>query len=293
MLPRRAAHSETLGNNATAMTTYKTGFRCLLAAVVSLLCAAPLRVLGATPVEKLAPGVAFLRKDDAKESLAGTGFFIHSAETLYLVTASHVSNILSLASPITVATSAGRPFTFPLQSLVPKSPAPVWVVHPRADVAALRVTPAPDFLKNHLAGHFMPSSWLERAKEAPLRAITVTVLGFPLQLGVSQYFSPISRETKAASGLLELPRFDTKALSTFFVTQDPSVGGFSGAPVFDTGLPYSTENVGLSVRVGAEPRIVGLVHGTLSDNTGGKLGAIVPAFIILEVLEQARSESPR
>lgn len=272
------------------MRIHKTGVQCFPQAVVLLLCAAPLPALGSMPVEKLAPGVAFLRKDDAN---AGTGFFIHSGQIFYLVTASHVSSILSPTSSITVAAGAGRPFTFPLQSLVPKSAVLEWAVHPQADVAVLQINPAPDFLRNHLAGHFMPSSWLEPAKEAPLRAIVLTVLGFPLQLGVSQYFSPISRETKAASGLLELPRFDTKVISTFFVTQDPSVGGFSGAPVFDTRLPYSTENVGLSVQLGAEPRIVGLVHGTLSDNTGGKFGAIVPAFIILEVLERARSAPPK
>ncbi|MBI2017199.1 MAG: trypsin-like peptidase domain-containing protein, partial [Candidatus Rokubacteria bacterium] len=252
-------------------------------AMVAAFCAGP--AVAALPVEKLAPGVAFLRRDDTKDSPAGTGFFIASAEKLYLVTASHVSRMLSLASPITISTAAGRPFTFPLGTLLPKSEPPKWV-HAQADVAVLRISPSPEFLKTNLAGHFLPSSWLEKAKQAPLRAITLTVLGFPLQLGVSEFFSPISRETKAASGLLELPRFDTKVMSTFFLTQDPSVGGFSGAPVFDTRLPHSTGNIGLSVQIGAEPRIVGLVHGTLSDNTGGKFGAIVPAFIIVELLDQ-------
>ena len=82
-------------------------------------------------------------------------------------------------------------------------------------------------------------------------------------------------------------------MSTFFITQDLSIGGFSGAPVFDTRLPYSSENVGLFVQVGSEPRIVGLVHGTLSENTGGKLGATVPSFVILQVLEQAAAQPPR
>lgn len=277
----------------TAMRINRNCVRSLSLAMAAALLAAPLPVLGAVPVEKLSPSVAFLRRDDAKESLAGTGFFIAAAETLCLVTAAHVSRILSPASPITIATPAGRPFSFPLRTLVPKSATLKWVSHPQADVAALRINPPPDFLRDHLAGHFMSSSWLERAKQPPLRAITLTVLGFPLQLGVSQYFSPISRETKAASGLLELPRFDTKVVSIFFVTQDPSVGGFSGAPVFDTRLPYSTEHVGLLSQVGAEPRIVGLVHGTLSDNTGGKLGAIVPAFVILEVLNRVECASPK
>lgn len=258
-----------------------------LSLVVSI---APLPAQSAVPVERLSSGVVFIRKEEAPESPSGTAFFIYSGAAFYLVTAEHVSRLLSLASPITVATADGRPFTFPISRLVPKSTDLKWFTHAHADVAVLPIDPAPDFAKEHLVGHFMPSSWLEAVKGAPLRGLTITVLGFPLRLGVSQYFSPISRETRAASGLLEFRRFDNGVMSTFFVTQDPSVGGFSGAPVFDTRLPYSSERAALDLRqVGSEPRIVGLVHGTLSDQTGGKFGAIVPGFIILEVLEQARS----
>jgi hypothetical protein len=46
------------------------------------------------------------------------------------------------------------------------------------------------------------------------------------------------------------------------------------------------------IEMGVEPRIVGLVHGTLSDSTGGKMGAIVPSFLILETLEQVGTASP-
>ena len=114
--------------------------------------------------------------------------------------------------------------------------------------------------------------------------MTLTILGFPLKLGPSRYFFPISQETKAASGLVELPRFDTKKPSVFFVTQDPIAGGFSGAPLFDTRLPFASESATLDFPSGAEPRIVGLMHGTLKDKTGAKFGAIVPSFLILEVL---------
>jgi trypsin-like peptidase len=241
----------------------------------------------ANQVEKLAPGVVFLRGTDAAgNSIVGTGFFLHTdGKLLYLVTASHVSRVLSVASSVTIAATNGGPFTFPIKDLVPGATGLAWVVHPHADIAVLRINPARDFIQSHLMGHFMPTSWLEGAKEAPLRTITLTVLGFPLGLGVSQeHFSPVSRETKAASGLVELRWGDNRTTSIFFITQDPSVGGFSGAPVFDTRLPHATENTGLAIEVGRDPRIVGLVHGTLPDDTGGKLGAIVPSFLILEVL---------
>ncbi len=134
-----------------------------------------------------------------------------------------------------------------------------------------------------MASRFTPIKLLRGEESAPPRFLTLTVLGFPLALGVSGKFSPISRETKAASDLLTTNRGDTKKPALFFVTQDPSIGGFSGAPVFDTGLPYSTE--GNMVLRSKTLQVVGIVHGTLSDDTGGKLGAVTPAYLLLELLQ--------
>jgi hypothetical protein len=61
----------------------RKGARCVtLAMVVTAICAASLLAMAALPVEKLAPGVAFLRRDDTPNSPAGTGFFVASAERL-------------------------------------------------------------------------------------------------------------------------------------------------------------------------------------------------------------------
>src|SRR5436309_12687982 len=50
----------------------------------------------------------------------------------------------------------------------------------------------------------------------------------------------------------------------------PSIGGFSGAPVFLLPQPFFTEGK-FSIPGSNNPAIcVGLVHGTLSDSTGGK-----------------------
>jgi len=264
---------------------------------IAILAFTSLTIKAAIPIERLSQGVVFLRENNSDQSKYGTGFFVKHGEKLYLVTASHVSVSLTNQSMVTIASTNGRPFTFQLKDLIPqKDPFKLsfyppkeslkWITHPIADVAVLCLNPSKQFFDDHLAGHVLPSSYLERNKEAPPRSLTLTVIGFPLQLGASEYFSPISRETKTASGLLEIPRFDNKVISPFFITQDPSIGGFSGAPLFDTRLPYSTATTALQIEVGGEPRIVGLVHGTLSDSTGGKMGAIVPAFLILETLDQ-------
>jgi len=261
-------------------------FDLVVSTVIAILLLPAISTIASVPVEKLSPGVAFLRENNTPKARAGTGFFVNHSGTLYLVTAAHVSAILSDSSLATIATSNDRPFTFPLRDLISKNEPLQWNIHSVADIAVLRLSPCKQFFDDHLSGHFFPSSWIERNKESPLRALTLTVVGFPLQLGVSEYFSPLSRETKTASGLLEMPRFDNKIVSSFFISQDPSVGGFSGAPLFDTRLPYSTANTGIQVEMGLTPRIVGLVHGTLVDDTGGKLGAIVPAFLILEAIEK-------
>ena len=72
----------------------------------------------------------------------------------------------------------------------------------------------------------------------------------------------------------------------YFITQDPSVGGFSGGPVFDRRLPYT--DTGKMIIVSGKPKLVGLVHGTLPDKTGGKFGAMVPGYLILETINKAK-----
>jgi hypothetical protein len=71
---------------------------------------------------------------------------------------------------------------------------------------------------------------------------------------------------------------------TFYLLDSPSIGGYSDAPVFYTPGTYMKGNALI-----ASKRItcVGIVHGTISDKTGGKMAAIHPAALILETLEKA------
>jgi hypothetical protein len=286
------------------MKNFKNKIGHIVFIAIAMLAFTALTLKAAIPVEQLSQGVAFLRENNSDQSKYGTGFFVKHGEKLYLVTAFHVAVFLTNQSWVTIASTNGRPFTFQLKDLIPqKNPFKLsfyppkesikWIAHPIADVAVLCLDPNKHFIDDHLAGHVFASSWIERSKEAPARALTLTVIGFPFHLGVSEYFSPLSRETKTASGLLEMPwgEGDNKKISPFFITQDPSIGGFSGAPLFDTRLPYSSATAIINLKMGSGPRIVGLVHGTLSDSTGGKMGAIVPAFLILETLEQENTLS--
>jgi hypothetical protein len=72
-----------------------------------------------------------------------------------------------------------------------------------------------------------------------------------------------------------------------FLLQDPSIGGFSGAPVFDLpGIRLS----GSAMVAHQGVACFGITHGTLSDDTGGKLAAVTPSSAVIELIDKAEKE---
>jgi len=118
----------------------------------------------------------------------------------------------------------------------------------------------------------------------PLREREVTIIGFPMGLGFEKHFSPISKISKPSSGLLELHRFDNNKLADFFLLDDPSIKGFSGAPVLElpTQLVYGKESVHIYTI-----ELMGLVHGSMSEENGGGFAAITPSKYIIETIKNS------
>jgi len=268
------------------------GWTALAACIVTAIVGSASQVDSAESLslESLSSCVVFLQSQATGNRKSGTGFLVAGdvAGDLFLVTAEHVASTLTPDSVMTIRAEGDKPLSSQLRSLSEDSEQLRWTAHETADVDVLRLhVERNSHLETILARHFLPPSTLTTLRGAPPRSLVLTVLGFPFALGVDQAFSPISRETKPASGLLELPCKDTPSSPQciFFLTQDPSVGGFSGAPIFDLGLPRT--EVGRTVFTSPHVTVVGLVHGTLSDATGGKMGAIVPSFYIVETLKRA------
>lgn len=238
--------------------------------------------------------VVFLRSDPAANtSLYATGFLVADEHNMLLVTARHVALHLGRRAAVICRGRGNTPITFAITDLAGPSKRLDWRMSPDSDVAALRLNPSEEVLNTHLQGRFLPKSMISQDTQAPSRDLLITVLGFPLALGATGHFSPISRETKAASGLLTIdfpPPLNLKNV-TVFITQDPSIGGFSGAPVFDTGLPASSAHAGLVIR---RPGIVivGLASATLPDDTGGKLGVVMPAYKIMQLIDSIEPGTP-
>lgn len=254
-------------------------------ALLALLMAGPAWPALAGVLEDLSGSVVFLQANLADgRRLYGTGVFVMGQQRPYLVTAAHVARTLVPDSSATIRIEGDKPFTLTLSVLTEGTASIPFYYSKAADVAIARITPKTKELGDKLQHHFLPLAWLDSEKQAPSRSLTLTVLGFPLALGIGGSFSPISRETKPASGLITVKFDGENEPVEVFLTQDPSVGGFSGAPVFDTMLSTSGDGGGLTVRAG-EPKLVGIAKGTLSDNTGGKMGAVVPSFFVVEAIK--------
>jgi hypothetical protein len=250
------------------------------------------RCLGAEPLdlslEQVAQAVVLLHASTATgDTSIGSGFVVNLTGRLFLVTAEHVAMGVTGEGALTYGGQADQAMTTPLGDLV-RSQSPQWVRHGTADVAARELR------TDHPAGSLLlaralPPALFSTKLASPPRERPLTTIGYPLGLGglllgPDKRISPLTRESRPASGLLTLLRFDTHRPAVVFLLDNPSIGGFSGAPVF---LLPSAHAQGGGLVFSAGTFCVGLVHGTLSDSTGGKLAAIVPVAFITEVLEQA------
>ena len=214
----------------------------------------------------------------------GTGFFVIKGEVLFLVTARHVSQTTSPISTVTIRTEKDKPASFPMSDLTGDEKPLNWIAHDQADVAALKLNPKQS-LAPHLEKHFLSVEIFQEELAAPSRSRELTTLGFPLGLGIGERFSPLSRESRPASGLLTLGTLTKDDLGTYFLLDSPSIGGFSGSPVCALPGAYMT---GSSIIVGSGLQCFGLVHGTVSDSTGGKMAAIVPSAFLRQLLAKVK-----
>lgn len=253
----------------------------------------PLLLAAGVPMDlsltKAANSVVLLHASSPKGGeLVGTGFLVQLPGTVFLVTAEHVARDLGASPLLTYAAEGDRAKALALADVAGSAPLK-WVFHGEADVAVLALRGNPDVVAL-LGSRALAPAHLISVLEAPVRERTLVTMGFPLglgglTLGPDLRLSPLSRESRAASGLLTMKRFDTKNPSVFFILDNPSIGGFSGAPVFMLpGAVMSGDGIGFTPPVGF---CVGLVHGTLGDGTGGKLAAIVPVAFVTQTLEKA------
>lgn len=218
-------------------------------------------------------------KENNKYSI-GTGMFVSSPAGDnqvfgWIVTASHVAIETNNNTRLVVSTKDGTAAELELTKCGPLSN---WRHHPTADISVFQIIFS-EINKPFLLGHLFPLDHFHLDETAVSRDYELTAIGFPNGLGTEGLFSPFTFRSYASSGFVTLPRGDTKKNSTFFCLENPSVGGYSGCPVFDLG--YATNGV---ITTTKEKTICyGIMHGTLSN----EIAMVTPAYFLNDLIDKS------
>jgi hypothetical protein len=184
----------------------------------------------------------------------GTGFLVTDDSTnLFVVTAYHVQSEFNTKTIIIFRGAESKPVKVQLILLNPQ-----WATNYQADVAVAKLTLSPEIRASISRSiKAINVNNIIEAVEAPSRDLTLIMLGFPNGLGYGPVFSPISRRGNTASDLIDLTGH-YQFSGPFFLMECPSVGGFSGGPVLDAGLPELGSGV---ITFTEGKRLVGVVSG--------------------------------
>ncbi|MBD3905199.1 serine protease [Chryseobacterium sp. Ch-15] len=216
--------------------------------------------------------VCNIRIPIASNEEIGTAIFVIKGNMAYIITAAHVVKNLNAAAYVIISDNNGNPLRVPLSTLLQGAN---FENHPEADLAKARIN-INYFNKHLLENRFFPFEQINTSTNLISKDTLLTTVGFPLGLGTAGLkFSPLTYRTHVSAAAITLNRFDIKdraVPNNFVILESPSIGGYSGGPVFDLGYKVDgllTQNTGRTI-------LHGIVHGTLSDPTGGKLAAITP-----------------
>lgn len=208
----------------------------------------------------------------------GTGTFIIKSDIPYLITAEHVKNDILSDTVIVFGESNSNCYVVSLSSITSGQ----WIIHPIADIAAIELDKSK--FDGKFSNRFFPIAQINNSNAPISRDLTLTVAGFPSGLGTvltgAAKFSPLTFRSFASSSYMTLKRADKAINSDFFCLENPAMGGYSGGPVFDLGY----EKTPLMLQEYGDTKILGFIHGTRSDNTGGKIAYVTPAHYLHTML---------
>jgi len=207
----------------------------------------------------------------------GTGFFVSpNPQKLYLVTASHVARKFN---DTTVVYFAGKSNIIKKLLTAIKSSNPI-IYHPSADVCVIEID-IPIYNGLNADCVIYPTSIIIKTKIENLsRDSELTSIGFPNGFGIGLKFEPLTFRSYAASNVIKnVSGLDGGYISDVFFMENASCGGYSGCPIIDLG--YRVD--GLMTQTSGT-FIYGIMHGTMSDNTGGKMAVVTPAYYILDII---------
>lgn len=209
---------------------------------------------------------------------SGSGTIIYYNDRYFLLTASHVSSELRENAKIIFRLNGDKPGIYDLIRFV-KNKFLDWHIHPVADMSMMELFPFDSNLKKMFQDYAFPISQINGTKVLPTRDADLTFLGYPIIDLELEHFSPLIFTGYLSSGLITQRRYDTKTKCNFLYLNVPSIQGCSGSGV------YFSVKKGMYFG-GNVTYLIGIVHGTQGDNTGGKLAAITPSYYINDLLKE-------
>ena len=221
--------------------------------------------------------VFLYQKTSDSTGTTGSGTIISDNGKYFLLTATHVAKEMKNDAKVVFHVAGDKPGIINL-TLLSKSHNLNWANHPIADLSLLELTAVNKDIQQRLKEWSFPSYLIYGGQTAVSKDFDITFLGYPLVDLQIEHFSPLIFNSHLASGLITQFRADTKTKCNFFYLDVPSMQGCSGFVVY------------ISVKKamyfgGNKTILVGVVHGTASDDTGGKLAAITPSYYIWDLLK--------
>ena len=221
--------------------------------------------------------VFLYQKTSDTSGTSGSGTIINHNGKYFLLTANHVAKEMRSDAKVVFRVAGDKPGIIDLLVLT-KTHTLSWINHPIADLSLVELAAVNTDIEQRLNQWAFPSYLIYGGKEAASKDVDITFLGYPLVDLQLEHFSPLIFTSHLASGLITQTRADTKTKCTFFYLDLPSMQGCSGSGVY-----FSVRK---AVFIGGDKTILlGVVHGTTGDNTGGKLAAITPSYYIWDILK--------
>lgn len=221
--------------------------------------------------------VCSIRTPFIKSESVGTGVFMtKDGNDAWIITAAHVAKETNSSTYIAIGDESNQCHVVKIIELNKNL---AWKYHPVADIAVLKIDINQDN-QMHIAGRCLPLDHFNLTQTSVSRDCELTSIGFPNGLGIHGKFSPLTFRSYASSSFLTFNRADTGTLSDFFCLENPSVGGYSGCPVFDLGYMV----VGLMTSSKEKTICHGIMHGTMSDDTGGKIAVVTPSYYLNDLV---------
>jgi len=219
----------------------------------------------------------YQKLDNAKASI-GSGTILSRDGKYYILTASHVSKQMKKDAKVVLRLKGDKPSILDLFK-ISKDKSLKWKQHSVADIAIIELETQDKSIKTILEDYAFPAELIHGRKELPTHGADLTFLGYPIVDMEMEHFSPLIFTAYLSSGLITQTRADTKTKCNFYYLSVPAAQGCSGSGVY-----FSVKKATLYYG-GSKTLMIGVVHGTQSDDTGGKLAAITPSYYISELFK--------